>query len=842
MNVRIALAGNPNCGKTTLFNALTGSNQFVGNWPGVTVEKKEGKLKKHEGVTVTDLPGIYSLSPYTLEEVVARNYLIGERPDVILNLIDGTNLERNLYLTTQLTELGIPVVIAINMMDVVKKNGDVIRTDELSRELGCKIVEISALKGTGIMEAAEAAIEAAQNAKTVPMHTFSGVVEHALAHIEEAAVHDMPEEQQRWYAIKIFERDDKVKAQLSIDAATMAHIEEDIKAAEKELDDDAESIITNERYVYIASLMKACYKKKQVGKLTASDKIDRVVTNRWLGLPIFAVIMFLVYYLSMVTVGASATDWANDGLFGDGWHLFGIGSKAFEEVDGEYSDALNAINGFVGVDPEADDFDAAAALEAIKSFKPDSEDAVGTVTVEDEETLAESDMKVYYAKIPDSVLNDKKADDYIAMTFTEAVEYFTDKNSEFEAPDPADYGVWVPGVPVLIGNGLEAAGAADWLSGLILDGIVAGVGAVLGFVPQMLVLFLLLAFLEACGYMARIAFVLDRIFRKFGLSGKSFIPMLIGTGCGVPGIMASRTIENERDRRMTIMTTTFIPCGAKVPFIAMIAGAMFGGSALVATSAYFIGMAAIIISGIMLKKTRMFAGDPAPFVMELPAYHWPTLGNVLRSMWERGWSFIKKAGTIILLSTIFVWFTTYFGVVDGAFRMLGEEEIDHSILATIGNLIAWIFIPLGWGNWQAAVASITGLVAKENIVGTLGILYGGGDGTVYQNLAAAFTGITAYSFLVFNLLCAPCFAAIGAIKREMNSAKWTWFAIGYQCGFAYVIALMVNQFGNLFTGNIHGVGGVIGLVAAVALLALIVYMLVKPYKEATKLTEKVSVK
>ncbi len=842
MNVRIALAGNPNCGKTTLFNALTGSNQFVGNWPGVTVEKKEGKLKKHEGVTVTDLPGIYSLSPYTLEEVVARNYLIGERPDVILNLIDGTNLERNLYLTTQLTELGIPVVIAINMMDVVKKNGDVIRTDELSRELGCKIVEISALKGTGIMEAAEAAIEAAQNAKTVPMHTFSGVVEHALAHIEEAAVHDMPEEQQRWYAIKIFERDDKVKAQLSIDAATMAHIEEDIKAAEKELDDDAESIITNERYVYIASLMKACYKKKQVGKLTASDKIDRVVTNRWLGLPIFAVIMFLVYYLSMVTVGASATDWANDGLFGDGWHLFGIGSKAFEEVDGEYSDALNAINGFVGVDPEADDFDAAAALEAIKSFKPDSEDAVGTVTVEDEETLAESDMKVYYAKIPDSVLNDKKADDYIAMTFTEAVEYFTDKNSEFEAPDPADYGVWVPGVPVLIGNGLEAAGAADWLSGLILDGIVAGVGAVLGFVPQMLVLFLLLAFLEACGYMARIAFVLDRIFRKFGLSGKSFIPMLIGTGCGVPGIMASRTIENERDRRMTIMTTTFIPCGAKVPFIAMIAGAMFGGSALVATSAYFIGMAAIIISGIMLKKTRMFAGDPAPFVMELPAYHWPTLGNVLRSMWERGWSFIKKAGTIILLSTIFVWFTTYFGVVDGAFRMLGEEEIDHSILATIGNLIAWIFIPLGWGNWQAAVASITGLVAKENIVGTLGILYGGGDGTVYQNLAAAFTGITAYSFLVFNLLCAPCFAAIGAIKREMNNAKWTWFAIGYQCGFAYVIALMVNQFGNLFTGNIHGVGGVIGLVAAVALLALIVYMLVKPYKEATKLTEKVSVK
>ena len=698
-------------------------------------------------------------------------------------------------------------------------------------------MEISALKGTGVMEAANAAIEAAQSSKTVPMHTFSGAVEHALAHIEEAALQDIPEERQRWYAIKIFERDDKVRAQLYADAATLAHIEEDIKAAERELDDDAESIITNERYVYIASLMKACYKKKHSGKPTASDKIDRVVTNRWLGLPIFAAIMFLVYYLSMVTVGARATDWANDGVFGDGWHLFGIGTKAFEEADSEYSDALNAVNGFVTVDPETEEFDAAAALEAIDRFRPDTENAVGTVTVEEEETLAENDRKVYYAKIPDSVLNDKNADDYIGMTFTEAAAYFADKNSAFEAPDPADYGVWVPGLPVLIGSGLEKAGAAGWLSGLILDGIVAGVGAVLGFVPQMLVLFCLLAFLEACGYMARIAFVLDRIFRKFGLSGKSFIPMLIGTGCGVPGIMASRTIENERDRRMTILTTTFIPCGAKVPFISMIAGAIFGGSALVATSAYFIGLAAIIVSGILLKKTRMFAGEPAPFVMELPAYHRPTLSNVLRSTWERGWSFIRKAGTIILLSTVVVWFTTYFGWADGAFRMLSEEEIDHSLLAAVGNVIAWLFAPLGWGNWQAAVASITGLLAKENIVGTLGILYGG-SGSVYQNLAAAFSGITAYSFLVFNLLCAPCFAAVGAIRREMNSAKWTWFAIGYQCGFAYVIALMINQFGRLFTGSVDAVG----LTAAIALLALTVYRLVKPYKEQAKPAKPVSAK
>ena len=828
--IKIALAGNPNSGKTTLFNALTGSNQFVGNWPGVTVEKKEGKLKKHDDVVIMDLPGIYSLSPYTMEEVVSRNYLITERPDAILNIIDGTNLERNLYLTTQLTELGIPVVIAINMMDVVKKNGDKINIPELSRELGCEIVEISALKGDGIMEAAEAAIAAAKNGKTIPMHTFSGPVEHAIAHIEEAAVHTMPEEQQRWYAIKIFERDDKVLEQLKVPADTMKHIEEDIKAAETELDDDAESIITNERYIYIAQIIKSCYKKKNKGGLTASDKIDKVVTNRWLGLPIFAAVMFLVYWVAMVAVGAPATDWANDGLFGDGWHLLGIGSAAYGDASDEYATASDAVSGFYELDTEDEAFDADAALAEMKGVVPESNTA--TIEVEDEETLALSDMTVYYDAVP---AGEEENEAVVQMSYLDAVSYFEENG--FDEPNPADYGVWVPGIPVLIGNGLEAAGAADWLSGLILDGIVAGVGAVLGFVPQMLVLFLMLAFLEACGYMARIAFVLDRIFRKFGLSGKSFIPMLIGTGCGIPGIMASRTIENERDRRMTIMTTTFIPCGAKVPFIAMIAGALFGGSPWVSTSAYFIGLAAIIISGIMLKKTKMFSGEPAPFVMELPAYHLPTLGNVLRSMWERGWSFIKKAGTIILLSTIVVWFTTFFGWAEDGFRMLEEDEIGFSILATVGNAIAWIFKPLGWGNWQATVASITGLVAKENIVGTLGILYGGGDGTVYQNIAAAFTGITGYSFLVFNLLCAPCFAAIGAIKREMNSAKWTWFAIGYQCGFAYVIALMINQFGGLFTGSVN----VIGLIFAIAFLVLIVYMLFKPYKEATKLTTRVKV-
>lgn len=798
--IRIALAGNPNSGKTTLFNSLTGSNQFVGNWPGVTVEKKEGKLKKHEGVIITDLPGIYSLSPYTLEEVIARNYLISERPDAILNIVDGTNLERNLYLTTQLTELGIPVVVVINMMDSVKKSGDKINIQNLSAELGCKVVEISALKGEGIIEAAEAAIEAANTTKTVPMHNFSGAVEHALAHIEEAVVHHLPLEQQRWYAIKIFERDDKVLEQLNIDEKTLKHIEDDIKNAEKELDDDSESIIINERYVYIATLIKDNYKKKNANKMSTSDKIDRVVTNRWLGLPIFALVMFLVYYISMVTVGVSATDWANEQLFGEGWHLFGIGSNAYNEIAEEYEEASLIVDGYHvyieenGVAP-SEEFEYA---------------------IEDEETLAV---------------------EYETASIADYKSALATLDSLGEEPDPADYGIWVPGIPVLIGDTLESANVAPWLYGLINDGIVAGVGAVLGFVPQMLVLFLLLAFLEACGYMSRIAFVLDRVFRKFGLSGKSFIPMLIGVGCSVPGIMASRTIENERDRRMTIITTTFIPCSAKVPFIAMMSGAIFGGSPWVATSAYFIGMAAIVISGIILKKTTMFAGEPAPFVMELPAYHWPPLKNVLRSMWERGWSFIKKAGTIILLSTIVIWFTSFFGIVDGSFRMLDESEIDRSLLATLGGAIAWIFKPLGWGTWQATVSTITGLVAKENIVGTMGIIYGA-SGNTYATLRSVFTGVSGFSFLVFNLLCAPCFAAIGAIKREMNNAKWTWFAILYQTGFAYVIALMINQFGGLVTGNTN----VIGLAFSIVFLVTIIYMLVKPFKESTKLTTAVKVK
>lgn len=826
MEIKIALAGNPNCGKTTLFNALTGSNQFVGNWPGVTVEKKEGKLKKHKDVTIMDLPGIYSLSPYTLEEVVARNYLVGERPDAILNIIDGTNLERNLYLTTQLTELGIPVVVAINMIDLVKKNGDSINIDELSRQLGCKVVEISALKGTGIMEAAEAAIKAAGSTKTIPMHSFNGVVEHAIAHIEEAAVHNMPEEQQRWYAIKIFERDDKVLAKLDIPQNVIDHIEKDIQAAEKELDDDAESIITNERYIYIASIIKSCYKKKNKGKLTTSDKIDKVVTNRWLGLPIFAVIMFLVYYISMQTVGTAATDWANDGLFGDGWHLFGIGSSQAAEAEETYGDSdaiIEAFNAQYGNDDIAEAID----LES-ENYSEDAAKAALTELV----NLTPSDASVTYSVQDEETLEITETPDTKKSALEEAVSNYlnTDYKEGYGAPDVATYGIWVPGIPVLIGNGLDAINCADWLNGLILDGIVAGVGAVLGFVPQMLVLFILLAFLESCGYMARIAFVLDRIFRKFGLSGKSFIPMLVGTGCGVPGIMASRTIENERDRRMTIMTTTFIPCGAKQPFIAMIAGAIFGGSPWIATSAYFIGMAAIVVSGIMLKKTKMFSGDPAPFVMELPAYHLPTVGNLLRSMWERGWSFIKKAGTIILLSTILVWFTTYFGFVDGTFRMLGEDEIGNSILAAIGNGLAWIFAPLGWGNWQATVASITGLVAKENIVGTMGILYPGG----WTEIGAAFTGLSGFSFLLFNLLCAPCFAAMGAIKREMNNIKWFWFAVGYQCLFAYVIAFMVFQFGSIFAGGLN----VIGLIFAVAVFAFMIYMLVRPYKEATTLKVK----
>ncbi len=790
MAITIALSGNPNCGKTTLFNALTGSNQYVGNWPGVTVEHKEGKLKKHDDVTITDLPGIYSLSPYTPEEVVARNYLLGDRPDTILNIIDGTNLERNLYLTTQLTELGIPVVVAINMMDLVRKSGNTIDTRELSRQLGCPVVEISALKETGITEAAEAAILAANTGKTIPQHRFSGPVEHCIAHIEEAAVHNSPEEQQRWYAVKIFERDEKVLAELNLSEDIMEHIEQDIANVEKELDDDAQSIITSERYGYIGNVIKACYRKKNKGSLTTSDKIDKIVTNRWLGLPIFAVVMFLVYYIAMATIGAAATDWTNDNLFGDGFHL--SGGSAYAEAAEEFGAASVIVDGY----------------DAILEETGEAPDGNFAYRLVDEETLEESTEIATPA-------------DYEAALAV--MEKYGD-----EEPNPADYGTYIPGIPALVESGLDAIGCADWLKGLVLDGIVAGVGAVLGFVPQMLVLFFLLSFLEGCGYMARIAFVLDRVFRKFGLSGKSFIPMLVGMGCGVPGIMASRTIENERDRRMTIMTTTFIPCGAKVPFIAMIAGAIFGGSAWVATSAYFLGMSAIVVSGIMLKKTKMFAGNPAPFVMELPAYHMPTLKNVLHSTWERGWSFIKKAGTIILLSTILIWFTSFFGFTEEGLRMLGEDELNLSILARIGSLISRIFIPLGWGSWQAAVASITGLVAKENIVGTMGILYGA-EGNAWAAIGEAFTAVTGYSFLVFNLLCAPCFAAIGAIKREMNNAKWTWFAIGYQCGFAYICAFMVTQFGNLFFGNAN----IPGVIAAAACLAFILYMLVRPYQEAT---------
>ena len=802
MDIRIALAGNPNSGKTTLFNALTGSNQFVGNWPGVTVEKKEGRLKKHDHVIIMDLPGIYSLSPYTLEEVVARNYLIQDRPDAILNIIDGTNLERNLYLTTQLTELGIPVVVAVNMIDVVNKNGDKIYIDELSRQLGCKVVEISALKGTGIMEAAEEAIRASQSAKTVPQHRFSGAVEHAIAHIEEAAVHSMPAEQQRWYAIKIFERDEKVLEQLQLDPAVLSHIEEDIKAAEREMDDDAESIITNERYLYIASIIKGCCKRKNAGKLSTSDKIDRVVTNRWLALPIFAAVMFVVYFVSVTTVGGWATDWANDGVFGDGWHLFGIGSSAYEEASEEYAVPCAKVEAF----------EAAAEEKGLDPVQANG--LTATAKLYDDNGNVEEEIPVDY------------------NGYLEA--------SKIEEPDPAAYGVWIPGIPGLVEKGLQAVHCAQWLQQLILNGVIAGVGAVLGFVPQMLVLFLFLAFLESCGYMARIAFVMDRIFRKFGLSGKSFIPMLIATGCGVPGIMASRTIENDRDRKMTIMTTTFIPCSAKLPIIALIAGALFDGAWWVAPSAYFIGVFAIIVSGIMLKKTKMFSGDPAPFVMELPAYHWPTVGNVLRSMWERGWSFIKKAGTVILLATIFVWFTSSFGWENGSFGMV---DMESSILAVIGNAIAWIFTPLGWGTWQAAVASITGLIAKENVVGTFGVLFGGFEEVaengwqVWQNVRAAFTPLAAYSFLIFNLLCAPCFAAIGAIRREMNSAKWTWFAIGYQCVFAYAFALVVYQLGMLFTGN----GSIIGAMAAFILVAFFLYMLFRRYQESNVLNAKVKV-
>ena len=793
MNIRIALAGNPNSGKTTLFNALTGSNQFVGNWPGVTVEKKEGKLKKHTDVTIVDLPGIYSLSPYTLEEVVARNFLLGERPDAILNIVDGTNLERNLYLTTQLTEIGIPVVVAINMIDVVKKNGDKINTEELSRQLGCKVMEISALKGTGVLEAAEAAVEAAANVKTVPQHRFSGIVEHAIAHIEEAALHDMPAERQRWYAIKIFERDEKVIAELKLSDELMTHIEEDIHNAENELDDDAESIITNERYVYIASVIKSCYKKKSAGKLSVSDKIDRVVTNRWAALPIFAVVMFLVYYIAVTTVGTWVTDWTNDGLFGDGWHLFGIGTSEYEDAINEYAEEFiwtdelrqavdNAVNaGAIG----AEDIQSAIADGDFSAF----DEAYGTFA----DSLAEAGYD-------------------ISGIVDEAME---------NAPESSEYGIWIPGIPVLAEMGLDAINCTEWLKSLIIEGIIGGVGAVLGFVPQMLVLFIFLAFLESCGYMARIAFIMDRIFRKFGLSGKSFIPMLIGTGCGVPGIMASRTIENERDRRMTIMTTTFIPCGAKLPIIALISSALFGGAWWVAPSAYFIGAAAIVISGIMLKKTKMFAGDPAPFVMELPCYHWPTFSNIMRSMWERGSSFIRKAGTIILLSSIIIWAGSKFGFVDGSFVFATEMELENSLLGVIGNAICRIFAPLGFGTIKAAVATIMGLVAKEEVVGVFGVLD-------FEGM----TQLAAYSFLIFNLLCAPCFAAIGAIKREMNSAKWTWFAIAYQCGFAYAVSLIVYQLGMLFSG----IGNVVGVVAALVVAAFMLYMIFRPYKETGRLS------
>ena len=751
MPIRIALAGNPNSGKTTLFNALTGSNQYVGNWPGVTVEKKEGKLKGNKDVLIMDLPGIYSLSPYTLEEVVSRNYLIDEQPDVILNIIDGTNLERNLFLTTQLTELGIPVVVAVNMMDIVRKNGDKINTQNLSKALGCQVVEISALKGTGVMEAAQAALQMARGGTTIPQHSFSGCVEHAIAHIEEAILHNMPEEQQRWYAIKLFERDVKIIEKLKLEASALSHIETDIINCEKELDDDSESIITTERYTYIDSIIKDCCKIKSKGKLSTSDKIDKVVTNRWLALPIFAIVMFIVYFVSVTTVGGVATDWANEGVFGDGWHLFAIGSSEYEEAIGDFEAALEA----------ASEAEPAAELEA-------------------------------------------------------------------EEPDPADYGVWVPGIPVLVETLLVSIDCADWLQALIIDGIIAGVGAVLGFVPQILILFIFLAFLEGCGYMARIAFILDRVFRKFGLSGKSFIPILIGTGCGIPGIMASRTIESDRDRKMTIMTTTFIPCSAKLPIIALIAGALFGGAWWIGPSAYFVGIAAIICSGILLKKTKMFAGDVSPFVMELPSYHIPTVGSILRSMWERGWSFIKKAGTIILLATIFVWFTSAYGWADASF---GAVEMDDSILATIGNAIALIFAPLGWGNWQSAVAAITGLIAKENVVGTFGIIFGfaevAEDGAeVWGQLAASFTSLSAYSFLLFNLLCAPCFAAMGAIRREMNSGKWFWFAIGYQCVFAYIVALCVYQLGMLFSAGNFG----IGTVAAILFAALFIWMLIRKQK------------
>ena len=801
--IKIALAGNPNSGKTTLFNALTGSNQFVGNWPGVTVEKKEGKLKKHEGVTITDLPGIYSLSPYTLEEVVARNYLIDENPDVILNIVDGTNLERNLYLTTQLTELGIPVVMAVNMIDVVNKNGDKINLEALSETMGCKAVAISALKGTGIMEAAEEAIKAAENTKTVPPHTFSGPVEHALAHIEEAVLHDMNEDKQRWYAIKIFERDEKVIAKLGLSKEKLDHIEKDIASAEKELDDDAESIITNERYVYIASIIKSCYKKQNKAKQSTSDKIDKIVTNRILALPIFAAIMYAVYWIAMTAFGANMTDFTNDQIFGDGWYLFGIGRSNYEEMVDEWAGETVFVDGVKAVIDEAADNDVTGA----GNLQGDFEEADFGAFEEDFGFFADE-------------FDENGYDLAGALEATGAL----DEEGEFTAPgmDEAEGAIFVPSIPDLVSSGLEKIGANEFVTGLVVDGIVGGVGAVLGFVPQMLVLFLLLAFLESCGYMARVAFVLDRIFRRFGLSGKSFIPMLVSSGCGVPGIMASRTIESNRDRKMTIMTTTFIPCGAKLPIIFLITNALFRhtvwSGAWVAPACYFIGVASVIVSGILLKKTKMFSGDPAPFVMELPAYHWPTLSNLLRSMWERGWSFIKKAGTVILISSILIWLGSVFGTTDAGFGFDPDMELEASVLGIIGGGIKWIFAPIGFANIKATIATIMGLVAKEEVVGVFGVLD-------FEGL----TALAGMSFLIFNLLCAPCFAAIGAIKREMNSAKWTWFAIGYQCVFAYAISLIVYQFGLLFTGAVN----VIGLIFALLVLAGLCYLVFRPAKKYT---------
>ncbi len=813
MSVTIALAGNPNSGKTTLFNALTGSNQFVGNWPGVTVEKKEGRLKFRKDVRIADLPGIYSLSPYTLEEVVARNYLINEKPDAILNIVDGSNLERNLYLTTQLAELGIPVVVAVNMMDIVEKTGDKIDIGVLSQRLGCKVVKISALKGTGIKEAADEAIKAAEKGSFTPVHSFSGEVEHAIAHIEDLLKDKVKKEQERWFAIKVFEGDKKVMEALSLDPSAEKEIKKIVSEAETEFDDDCESIITNERYVYIASVLRGAYKKADRGSLTVSDKIDKIVTNRILALPIFAVIMFIVYYISVTTVGTIATDWANDGVFGDGWYLLGIGRAAYEEAVEEYDAAQDRTEAFIAAAEEAG-IDTEELVETLQSEEPDS----GII---DEFLLQAADAGV-------EAETDSEGDVLVVDSdaFAQAVDA--------AEPENGDFGIWIPGVPVIVGAFLEKINCAEWLSGLILDGIIGGVGAVLGFVPQMLILFMFLAFLEACGYMARVAFIMDRIFRKFGLSGKSFIPMLIGTGCGVPGIMASRTIESDRDRKMTIMTTTFIPCGAKLPIIALISGALFGGAWWVAPSAYFVGVVAIIISGIILKKTALFAGDPAPFVMELPAYHMPTLGNVLRSMWERGWSFIKKAGTIILLATILVWFLSGYGFGDNGF---GAVSMDQSLLAAIGNCIAFIFRPLGFGDWKAAVACVTGLIAKENVVGTFGVLFRpelaevAEDGMeIWTNLSANFarTGgnaaIAGYAYLVFNLLCAPCFAAIGAIKREMNSPKWTLFAIGYQCVFAYFAGLVIFQIASAVVGNVS----IPGLIASFLIIIFALYLLFRP--------------